>query len=108
MRIILITVIMIEVWPYPADIDFCLKSAMESPQQCVKYVQICSGVFIVNFEQISHCSDVSIVDFEQVRCEPHILQQSLPSLCVTKGWASILQAGKSWVRNYYYYFEILF
>ena len=25
-----------------------------------------SGVFIINFEQISHCSGVSIIDFEQI------------------------------------------
>ena len=34
----------------------CSKSTMETPEQCVKSVQssVRSGVFIVNFEQISH------------------------------------------------------
>ena len=43
------------------------KSTKETPEQCVKYVQSGrrSGVFIVNFEQISHnLFVVSIVDLE--------------------------------------------
>ena len=37
-------------------------------ERCSKLIpeRRCSGVFVVNFEQISHCSDVTIVDFEQV------------------------------------------
>ena len=53
----------------------CSKPTMETPEKCVKITRktaewcqwLRSGVFIVNFKQISHnFSGVSIVDFEQL------------------------------------------
>ena len=41
----------------------CSKLIIKTPERCHWRR---SGVFIVNFEEISHCSGVSVVDFEQL------------------------------------------
>ena len=43
--------------------EICSKLIIKTPERCHSRR---SGVFIVNFEEISNCSGVSIVDFEQV------------------------------------------
>ena len=43
--------------------EICSRLIIKTPERCHSRR---SGVFIVNFEEISHCSGVSIVDFEQV------------------------------------------
>ena len=40
--------------------EICSKLTLKTPERRI------SGVFNVNFEQISHCFGVSTVDFEQV------------------------------------------
>ena len=50
--------------------EFCSKLTIKTPKQwrsgaCIVNLER-FGVFIVNFEQISHCSGNSTADFEQV------------------------------------------
>ena len=47
--------------------EICSKLTIKTPERRHHWHR--SGVFIVNFEHISHCSSVSIVNFEQANAD---------------------------------------